>query len=98
MAMSRPRILRSSSIGTRNKFLSPQWICPLTFAPSGNKPKTDNAVKDLPDPDSPTIATLAPGRTSRFSPSTTLRSLRPSPNWMVNWVIFKCSFTWIPFF
>src|SRR6056300_189102 len=36
----------------------------------GNKPIIDNAVIDLPDPDSPTIAKVLPGSRSNDIPST----------------------------
>ncbi len=40
----------------------------VTEAPVGSSPATLNAVNDLPEPDSPTTATVSPARTDRSTP------------------------------
>ena len=41
----------------------PRLTDPVTVAYSGSRPITAIAAADLPDPDSPTIATTSPGAT-----------------------------------
>src|ERR1044071_8730569 len=69
--MRLPRIPRSSRSWIVSRFVSPRKrMRPATSAPS-SKRSTDSAVTDLPEPDSPTSATVLPAGTSIETSSTT---------------------------
>ena len=65
-----PRNGRSLRAGSPASSVPASRIDPLRVA-SVSRPRTARAVTDLPDPDSPTSATRAPGATSRSMPCTT---------------------------
>ena len=65
IAMSRPRILRISSSVRPSSSRPPKRTEPLVRAvPAGRSCMTASADTDLPEPNSPTIATISPGCTS----------------------------------
>src|ERR1041384_5958679 len=69
--MRLPRMPRSSRSWIVRRLVSPRKrMRPETSAPSSNR-RTDNAVTDLPEPDSPTSATGLPCGTSSETSSTT---------------------------
>ena len=72
IAMRVPRRSRSRS-GVAFRTSSPSSrISPRSAAssPLARRPITENAVTDLPEPDSPTTQTISPGPTSKLTPST----------------------------
>src|SRR5438128_1785273 len=68
--MSLPRILRSSSAGRPISSRSLSSTSPPTSALLGNKPITAAEETLLPEPDSPTIASVCPGATEKSIPAT----------------------------
>ena len=64
MAISRPRMRRISSSESPSSSRPPKRIEPRVRAvPAGSSCMTASADTDLPEPDSPTIATISPGWT-----------------------------------
>ena len=65
IAMSRPRISRISSSVRSSRFLPWNRILPPTMRPAGfaSRRMMESAETDLPQPDSPTSATVSPGFT-----------------------------------
>ena len=45
-------------------------VPPVTWPPPGSSPMIECASVDLPEPDSPTMATVSPGKMSRSTPNT----------------------------
>src|SRR5262245_9333589 len=72
IAISLPRISRISSSESVRRSRPLNRIWPLTMRPAGRATRriTDSALTDLPHPDSPTSATVSPGRTFQDTPST----------------------------
>ncbi len=71
MAAAVPRRDRSVSAGAPTTWVPVSSMDPEACARSGSRPSTDSAVSDLPDPDSPTSATISAGSTFRLMPLTT---------------------------
>ncbi len=71
IAMSLPMIARRAS-GSRSRILRPSnsILSAVTFAVQGKSPITASIDTDLPEPDSPTIASTSPASTERLIPST----------------------------
>ncbi len=65
MAISRPRTRRISSSERARSSLPSKRTLPPVMRPvaAGSRRMTASAETDLPEPDSPTIATISPGRT-----------------------------------
>ena len=64
MAISRPRMRRISSSVSPRSSRPPKRMEPRVRAvPAGSSCMTASAETDLPEPDSPTIATISPGWT-----------------------------------
>ncbi len=65
MAISRPRMRRISSSESSSSSRPRKRTDPLGMraVPSGSSRMTASADTDLPDPDSPTMATISPGWT-----------------------------------
>ena len=65
MAISRPRTRRISSSESASSSLPSKRTLPPVMRPvaAGSSCMTANADTDLPEPDSPTMATISPGRT-----------------------------------
>ena len=84
MPISRPRTLRISSSGSARRFRPLKRISPSTMRPAGADTSriTESALTDLPQPDSPTSATVSPLRTFHDTPSTA----RTTPALVWNWV------------
>ncbi len=77
MAMSSPRTRRisaSESARTSRPFSSTRP--PVRLASRGVRRMIDKALTLLPEPDSPTSATVSPGATENETPCTTSRQLR----------------------
>jgi len=79
MAMRRPRTARISAADASSSRCPSNTISPPAMRPGGDGTSciTDRLVTDLPDPDSPTIPSVSPRRTSKLTPSTA-RTTRPS--------------------
>src|SRR5262245_5322465 len=84
MPISRPRILRISSSETASRSRPLKRIWPPTIRPAGCATRriTDSALTDLPQPDSPTSATVSPALTSQETPSTARTTPAPVRNWV----------------
>ena len=84
MPISRPRTSRISSSDSARRSRPLKRISPPTMRPAGAATSriTDSALTDLPQPDSPTRATVSPLRTSHETPSTA----RTTPAEVWNWV------------
>ena len=82
--MSRPRISRICSSSRSSNERPSNTIRPFgIFAVRrGNSRMIESAVTDLPEPDSPTMATTSPRFTVKLTPSTA----RTMPRVVVNWV------------
>ena len=64
MAISRPRMRRMSSSDRESRSCPPKRTLPAMRAVrAGSSRMTASADTDLPEPDSPTMATISPGRT-----------------------------------
>ncbi len=73
MPMSPPRTALSSFSGAFSKSLPLNRISPAgCTAEGGSRRITDKAVTDLPEPDSPTSATVSPLAMSNVAPSTAI--------------------------
>jgi len=71
IAIREPRISRSLPGGTRSRSAPSNRTDPWTCPPrSPSRPMIANAVRDLPDPDSPTSATASPAWIARSIPFT----------------------------
>ncbi len=72
MPISRPRTRRISSSDRARRLRPLKRISPATMRPAGADTRriTESALTDLPQPDSPTRATVSPLRTSHDTPST----------------------------
>src|SRR6266498_605764 len=84
MPMSLPRIRRISSSERARRSRPLKTMRPPTIRPAGAATRriTESALTDLPQPDSPTSATVSPARTSQDTPSTA-RTTAPE---VVKWV------------
>ena len=69
-AMSSPRRCRSTRSGAPTTCRSPSLIEPRTCELLGSKPIRLIATVDLPEPDSPTIASTSPAASVKEAPST----------------------------
>src|ERR1700752_292863 len=78
MAMRLPRMARISASSTFSRSLPSNRTSPASIRPGGDgiKRMTESAVTLLPDPDSPTMATVSPARTSKDTWSTAVRRPR----------------------
>ena len=85
MAISRPRTRRISSSESRRRSRPLNQTSPPTIRPAGaaTRRMTESALTLLPQPDSPTRATVSPSRTSQETSSTA----RTTPPRVVNWVL-----------
>ena len=72
--ISLPRTLRISSWLSFSRSLPPSFTVPETMRPGGSGIRriSDSAVMLLPQPDSPTMASVSPDATPKFTPSTAL--------------------------
>ena len=71
MPMRLPRTSRMADSGSRSKSCPSRCTEPDTIRPeSGNSRAIDNAVMDLPQPDSPSSAKVSPRATENETPST----------------------------
>ncbi len=78
MAISLPRTARSSSSGMFSRSSPSKRTDPLISTPRRpSRPRAASDVTLLPEPDSPTMPTVAPAATSRLTPSTALTGRRP---------------------
>ncbi len=68
MSLPRTRASAASSIAARSR--PPSRIRPPTRAVGGSRPRRARAVADLPEPDSPTMPRVRPGRRSKSTPRT----------------------------
>ncbi len=70
--MSRPRISRICSSSSSSRLRPSNRTRPFGTRPvsRGNSRMMESAVTDLPEPDSPTIATTSPRLTLKLTPST----------------------------
>ena len=82
--MSRPRISRICSSSRSSSERPSNVIRPFGIFPvrRGSSRMIESAVTDLPDPDSPTMATTSPRSTVKLTPSTA----RTMPRAVANWV------------
>ena len=75
MPMSRPRTVPDLVVAERKKIAAGEAITlPQMMRPGGHvmRRMMESALTDLPQPDSPTTATVSPGFTSKVMPSTAL--------------------------
>ena len=73
IAMSRPRIARSSRGESLTRSRPAKRISPAAIQPGGLiRPMTERNVADLPEPDSPTMPRHSPEASSKSTPSTAL--------------------------
>ena len=87
MAISRPRTRRISSSESRRRSCPLNQISPAAIRPAGaaTSRMMESALTLLPHPDSPTSATVSPGRTSHET-SSTARTMPPRvANWVLRW-------------
>ena len=68
---TRPRILRSASSDAVTMLVPSNATCPVGAEPGGSSRRIANAVSDLPDPLSPTSASVSPRSSVNDTPSTT---------------------------
>ena len=87
MPMALPRSSRSAGSERPTRSRSRNLMLPATSAAGGRRPRIASAVVDLPHPDSPTSATISPGRTSNET-SSTARTGRRRP---ARYRIDRCS-------
>ena len=89
MPISRPRTRRISSSDSVKRSRPLKTTCPDTIRPAGwaTSLMIDSAVTLLPQPDSPTSATVSPSSTSHETPSTA----RTIPLEVENWVTRDCT-------
>src|SRR6184192_3002698 len=84
MAMSFPRMSRTSSPGIVTMSVPLNRICPPVMRPgSCTRRRMESAVTLLPQPDSPTMPRVSPGCKSKLTPSTALTT----PSSVKNWVL-----------
>jgi len=76
MAIWEPRSFLRWAADSSRRDVPPTLMSPVHAAVGGSSPMAAIAVIDLPDPDSPTIATISPGETDSDTPSTA----RAAPN------------------
>jgi len=78
IAIRDPRRRRISSGLLSRRFSPSKRIWPPTIRPpgSGTSLRIERHVIDLPEPDSPTIPRVSPGRTEKVAPSTALTTPR----------------------
>jgi hypothetical protein len=71
IAMSRPRIRRSSRSERLKRSRSPSVAVPLVIRPArGRMPRSASEVTLFPQPDSPTMPSVSPGAMSKEMPLT----------------------------
>src|SRR5262245_25718941 len=72
IATSLPRTRRSSFFLSRSRSIPLNIAVPLTIRPGGSgiRPRSASVETLLPEPDSPTIPTVSPGKMSYETPST----------------------------
>ena len=75
------RRARSSAGEAPSTWTPPSSMVPVTSAEEGSRPSTARAVRDLPDPDSPTRATVSPAAMCRDTASSS--RLEP-PGWLIS--------------
>src|SRR6185503_16322680 len=84
IAMRAPRMRRISSSLSFRRSVPSKKIRPPTMRPGGStRPRIENPVTVLPQPDSPTRPSTSPGRTSKLTPSTA----RTTPARVKKWVL-----------
>src|SRR5688500_5268276 len=90
MAISRPRTPRICSSESLSRSRPLKRIWPLSMRPAGSETRRmmESADTDLPQPDSPTSATVSPSCTSQVTPSTA----RTTPDDVRK--VVRRSFTW----
>ncbi len=87
MAILLPRMARISSSDNSNKLNSSSITCPLTTELLlSSKRISDNAVTDLPEPDSPTIPMVSPLARVKLIPLTASNKPFAVLNWIVRLV------------
>src|ERR1700682_2156011 len=81
--MWRPRILRISSSSSVSKLRPSKLTRPLGMRPvwRGRSRMIESAETDLPEPDSPTMATTSPRSTWKLKPSTARTTPRDVKKW-----------------
>src|SRR5690606_30329012 len=84
MAMSLPRKVRIFISERVRRSVPSNRMLPVTWAGgSGNNRRIDMEVTDLPQPDSPTMATTSPSLMEKLIPLTA----RLVPSWLTKWVV-----------